>query len=292
MAILLIYFVLVAIRTNSAVRHTKPGVVAALSHDSGATNILMMGSDTREGENSVVPGEQKAGLADVIMIVQLRGSTTRILSIPRDTRVQLPGYGDQKINASLPLGGPAMAVNAIKALTGLPIHHFAEIDFEGFMRITNAVGGVEICPETAERDTMSGLDIKAGCQVINGDQALAFVRSRHTELQENGKWVPDGSGDLGRIKRQQMFMGALMRKLRNPITLTEDAWWVGPAIGSAFITDPSLSPVTGLSAARALVGGADSLELESLPTVPSTQRGIAYLELKQPEASQMLSRFK
>lgn len=291
LALLVAYFGVVAIRTNSAVRHTKPAVLTALTSGS-PTNILLTGSDTREGQNGVIPGDSKAGLADVIMILQLRGTSARILSIPRDTRVNLPGYGEQKINASLPLGGPAMAVNAVKSLTGLSIQRYAEIDFEGFMRITDAVGGVTLCLDTAERDEMSGLDLKAGCQLVKGEQALAFVRSRHTEVFENGKWVPDGSGDLGRIKRQQQFMGALTRKLKNPINLVADSWSVGPAIGSAFITDPHFGTFDGMEAGLALVGGSDSLELSSLPTVPANTRGIAFLDVKQPEASQVIARFK
>lgn len=291
-ALLALYYGIVAIRTNAAIRHTKPDVLSALSHDPGPTNVLIVGSDTREGANSLIPGESKAGLADVIMVVQLRGTSARILSIPRDTRVRLAGYGDQKINASLPLGGAPMAVNAVKSVTGLPIHRFAEIDFEGFLRITDAVGGVKLCLEAAERDEFSGLNLKAGCQTVAGEQALAFVRSRHTEVFENGRWVADGTGDLGRIQRQQMFMGALMRELKNPITLTIDAWDLGPAIGSAFITDPDFGPFDGLRSATALVGGSDSMELVALPTVPATSRGIAFLDVKQPEAGQVLAHFK
>lgn len=286
------YYSAVAWRTNAAVRHTGPEVLAALSAGPGPTNILMLGSDTRAGGNAIIPGESKAGLADVMMIVQIRGGSARILSIPRDTRVKLPGYGDQKINASMPLGGPAMAVNAVKALTGLPIHRFAIIDFEGFIGVTDSVGGVELCLDNAQRDSMSGLNLAAGCQIVNGEQALAFVRSRHTQVLVNGVWTADGTGDIGRIQRQQKFLGALMSKLSTPASITYRAWSLGPALGGAFTTDPNFNVFTSARAARALVGGSDSMELMALPTVPATINGIAYLDPKQPEAQQVINNFR
>lgn len=292
MALIAGYYSAVAWRTNAAVKHTGPEVLAALSADPGPTNILMIGSDTRAGGNSIIPGESKAGLADVMMIVQIRGGSARILSIPRDTRVKLPGYGDQKINASMPLGGPVMAVNAVKALTGLPIHRFATIDFEGFIGVTDSVGGVELCLDNAQRDSMSGLNLAAGCQIVNGEQALAFVRSRHTQILVNGTWTTDGTGDIGRIQRQQKFLGALMNKLSTPASMTYRAWSLGPALASAFTTDPKFSAFTSAKAARAMVGGSDSMELMALPTVPATINGIAYLDPKQPEAQQVINNFR
>lgn len=286
------YYSAVAWRTNSAVKHTGPEVLAALSADPGPINILMIGSDTRAGGNSIIPGESKAGLADVMMIIQIRGGSARILSIPRDTRVKLPGYGDQKINASMPLGGPVMTVNAVKALTGLPIHRFAIIDFEGFIGVTDSVGGVELCLDNAQRDSMSGLNLAAGCQIVNGEQALAFVRSRHTQILVNGSWTTDGTGDIGRIQRQQKFLGALMNKLSTPASMTYRAWDLGPALGGAFTTDPKFGVLTSARAARAMVGGSDSMELMALPTVPATMNGIAYLDLKQPDAQQVINSFR
>lgn len=252
----------------------------------------MIGSDTRAGGNSMIPGESKAGLADVMMIVQIRGGKARILSIPRDTRVKLPGYGDQKINASMPLGGPSMAVNAVKQLTGLPIHRFAIIDFEGFIGVTDSVGGVELCLDNAQRDSMSGLNLAAGCQVVNGEQALAYVRSRHTQILVNGTWTTDGTGDIGRIQRQQKFLGALMRQLDSPSSMTYRAWGLGPALGGAFTTDPNFGVFDAVKAARAMVSGSDSMELVALPTTPNTVGGIAYLDIKQPEAQQVVNSFK
>lgn len=292
LALIVGYYSAVAWRTNAAVKRTGPEVLAALSADPGPINILIIGSDTREGRNSIIPGESKAGLADVIMIVQINGGTARIMSIPRDIRVKLPGYGDQKINASMPLGGPAMAVNAVKSLTGLPIHRFAAIDFDGFIGVTDSVGGVELCLENAQRDSMSGLNLAAGCQIVNGEQALAFVRSRHTQVLVNGEWRADGTGDIGRIQRQQKFLAALMRELSTPASMTYRAWSLGPALGGAFTTDPNFSAFTATRAARALVGGSDSMELMALPTVPASINGIAYLDLKQPEARQVINTFR
>lgn len=292
LTVILAYYGIVAVRTHNAMKHTSPDVLTALSSDPGPTNILMIGSDTRAGGNSIVPGESKAGLADVMMIVQVRGGTARILSIPRDLRVKLPGFGDQKINASMPLGGPAMAVNAVKQITGLPIHRFAVIDFEGFVGVTDSVGGVELCLEHAQRDPMSGLNLNAGCQLVAGDQALAYVRSRHAQILVDGVWTTDGTGDIGRIQRQQKFLGALVHKLSSPVTMTIGAWNTGPALASAFTVDPRFSMFEAAKFLRILLGGSESMELLALPTVPASAGGVAYLELKQPDAQQVIGNFK
>lgn len=287
-----VYSAIVAVRTQAALKRTGPEVTAQLSRGPGPTTILMTGSDTRSGENDFVPGRAGAGLSDVIMLIQLRGSEARILSIPRDTRVKLPGYGEQKVNAALALGGPSLAVTAVRDLTGIAIHRFAEIDFEGFVRITDSVGGVEICSDFRQRDTMSGLDLPAGCSNVKGEQALAYVRSRHNEQLQNGKWVSDPEGDLGRIKRQQAFMGALIGKAMSPSVAFGNSWSLGPSIASAFTVDPGFSVVDEFKFAWALSGGSESMELHSLPVTPNTIRGIAYLDMKQPEAAEMLRRFK
>lgn len=155
-------------------------------------NILLLGSDSR--------GEKHAR-SDTMIVVHLdtRHKRIQMLSIPRDMRVEIPGYGKDKINAAMFHGGPSLTIKTVRQLTGLPIHHYAEVDFEGFKELVNAVGGVWIKVEKRIDDPKAGPPVEAGWQRLYGKTALAYVRSRK-----------DIKGDYARIKRQQQFFAALI----------------------------------------------------------------------------------
>jgi LCP family protein required for cell wall assembly len=194
----------------------------------GSMNILLLGSDSRAfvedtGEQSSFGDRSKVGgqRADVIIILRVEAKARRALlvSIPRDTYVRLPKYkGQVLINQSFE-DGPQGVINAIKSNFGVPIHHYAEVDFNGFRSMVDAIGGVRMYIPAPSRDKPppgadtrgSGLDIKtAGCQTLNGDQALSWVRSRYFQYYEAGKWRSDPTSDIGRISRQQDFLRRLM----------------------------------------------------------------------------------
>jgi LCP family protein required for cell wall assembly len=129
-----------------------------------------------------------------------------LISIPRDSYVPIPGHGYNKINAALGLGGPTLLVQTVESVTGLKINHYMGIGFEGLVDVTNKVGGVYICLPSAVQDQNSGADLKAGCQTLNGTQALEFVRDRDSFA----------TGDLQRIQDQRAFLKALLSKASSP----------------------------------------------------------------------------
>jgi LCP family protein required for cell wall assembly len=139
----------------------------------------------------------------MVVHVPSGGGRPLLMSIPRDSWVDIPGYGYNKINAAFAFGGPALLARTVENLTGLRIDHFMEIGFGGFVRVVNDVGGVRLCLKQPLTDPAAGLHLKAGCQTLFGAAALGFVRSRHTYATQ----------DLQRIQNQRIFLRALLRKL-------------------------------------------------------------------------------
>jgi LCP family protein required for cell wall assembly len=191
------------------------------ANDGPAENFLIVGSDLREET------DESGSRSDSIMILRRDpAGGAALLSIPRDLWVPIAGTGDSgKINWAFNGGGPRLTETITQAL-GIPIHHYIEIDFDGFSRLVDSFGGVDICIPNPAQDTGSGLSVPGGCQTLHGPQALAFVRSRHYEewIDDEGDWVPDGKNDLGRIERQQAFIRAatqdVMEELKsNPFLL-------------------------------------------------------------------------
>lgn len=154
------------------------------------------------------------GLTDTIMLVRLDPAMKRVvvLSIPRDTFVQMPGHGTQRINTANPYGGPALAEQVVYTLTGVTSNAYILVDLSAFRDAVNALGGVRVCVRVPMNytDNAAGLYIhlKPGCQVLNGDNAEAYVRFRH-----------DALGDIGRIQRQQAFLHAAKTELLAPTGL-------------------------------------------------------------------------
>jgi LCP family protein required for cell wall assembly len=185
--------------------------------------ILLVGSDSRAG--AVGSGfkvgsstTQSENLSDSIILARVAPATHQmaLLSIPRDLWVSIPGVGDGKINAAFAGGDPSRLIEVIEKDLGLPVNHFAEVSFDAFEQIADAVGGVEQYFPTPARDAYSGLDVaQAGCVELRGDQALAFVRSRHYEYYLDGQWQSqeEPESDLGRIQRQQAFIKNATEKI-------------------------------------------------------------------------------
>lgn len=169
-------------------------------------NILLLGSDKRAGQR----GSGDPGRADSIILIRMDNDQGFIsmLSFPRDLYVNIPGHGMNKINASFALGGPAKAIETVKALTGEPINYFVNIDFNGFVKLVDQVGGVylDVDRKYFNKNTpgaagsYSEIDLKPGYQRMNGKDALSYVRYRHTD------------SDFARIARQQAFLSELKRQ--------------------------------------------------------------------------------
>ncbi|WP_028278680.1 LCP family protein [Arthrobacter sp. H5] len=196
---------------------------------SDPVQILIIGSDTRTGEDNGKYGgaefTNEAGKADVMMLMTLSADRENVtmVSFPRDLLVPLPACVDPEtgasseaselaqLNTSLTNGGPGCTVAAINEVTGLEIDHFMMADFNAVTELSKAVGGVEVCVNQAVEDSYSGLELPAGTSEVEGEQALAFLRTRHA--------FGDG-GDEGRIRAQQAFMASLARKIKDEGTLT------------------------------------------------------------------------
>lgn len=192
-------------------------------------NILVMGSDTREGENNIDNLTGMGERSDTTILVHLSGDRKRAygISIPRDSLVTrpdcrdengdiVPGAQDAMWNEAFNLAGPGCTISQFQETTGIPVDHYVVLDFQGFQDMVDAVGGVPVCiPETVD-DREHGIYLEAGSRTIAGKEALSYVRQRYA--------VGDGS-DIGRLKRQQAFMSSMANKvvsagtLANPIKL-------------------------------------------------------------------------
>ncbi len=258
-----------------------PEIQATLSESPEADEpfyVLLLGSDSR--------GEEHAR-ADTIILVRLDPDRERIsmLSIPRDTRVEIPGHGTDKINAANTLGGPSLMIETVRDLTDLPISHYVEVDFNGFKEIVDAIGGVEIDvpqriydPKAANYDS-SAYVVEAGPQELDGKHALTFVRSRN---------FPDG--DFTRMQNQQIFLKALARQ-----TLT---------IGNVFkldgIVDATVENITTDLSVREMMGIANTFRNMDLAgiesaTVPAESRysgGVSYVVIDETAFEEMLATFR
>jgi LCP family protein required for cell wall assembly len=183
----------------------------AFTGTSAGTNWLIVGSDSRDGltTQEIVQdhvGFVGANASDSLMLLHMGGGRPVLISIPRDSYVDIPGYGYNKINAALAFGGPSLLAKTVEDVTGLRIDHYMGIGFGGLVSVVNTVGGVRICVSSSLDDSYSGLKLSKGCHNLNGTQALAFVRDRHSFL----------TSDLQRIQDQRAFLKALLSKATSP----------------------------------------------------------------------------
>ncbi|MFG1708233.1 LCP family protein [Nonomuraea sp. M3C6] len=221
---------------------TRPPKVAGT-----AMNVLVVGSDQRDGKNAKYGHHISGERTDTIMLVHVssKRDNAMVVSFPRDSLVQLPacratsGLPGQRphlgmINESFNSGGIGCTWKTVEALTRIHIDHFVKVDFTGFKSMVDAVGGVQICLPEPVDDKKALLHLPAGRQTVNGEQALGYVRARYS--------LGDGS-DIGRIQRQQMFIASMVKKVMSGETLTDPAKLVGilDAGTKAVTTDRGLS---------------------------------------------------
>jgi LCP family protein required for cell wall assembly len=206
----------------------------------GGVNLLLVGSDSRQGQGDAYgdPDVETGNLNDVTMLLHISEdhSSASVVSFPRDLFVPIPacpkedGSGSypemssQKINTTLSYGGLACTVLTVEALTGLDVPFAAEVQFNGVIALSNAVGGVDVCVAEGIEDPYTGTFLDAGTHNLQGSEALQFLRSRHG--------VGDGS-DLGRISSQQVFLSSLVRTLQSSETLSDPTKLFGIAKAAA-----------------------------------------------------------
>jgi LCP family protein required for cell wall assembly len=213
---------------------------------SDAVNILFIGSDGYEEGSTAYSQEFEGERSDSIMLAHISPDRrVSVISFPRDSLVQLPecdpyartegtpGYFGM-INAAMYHGGPPCVVRTIESLTDIRVDHFVHLSFMSFRDVVDAIGGVRMCIPEPMSDRRSHLDIDAGDQVLDGDQALSFVRARYE--------IGDG-GDIGRIDRQQMFLGALADQVTSSDVLTSPSKLNGilEAVAQHSATDQELT---------------------------------------------------
>ncbi len=239
-------------------------------------NFLVAGIDRRDSVSAAERREHRLGgqpcnCTDALMLVHLSRDRERasVVSIPRDSYVELPPHTNRalgerrtahpaKVNAAYTHGGPPLTVRAVEKLSGVHIDHYVEIDFRAFMKTVDVVGGVQVCTQRPLRDKYSGLDLPAGTSRLDGGEALAYVRARHL----------DGASDMGRMKRQQRFLAAVIDKLTgssgllNPLRFRE----VGATLLGSVRTDAGLDTGAVFALGKALHGF--SPESSEFATVP------------------------
>ncbi len=264
--------------------------------------LLIVGSDSRAALSNSADNTQFGGTAnvggqrsDTIILVRVVPKTHQLmmLSIPRDLWGPIPGHGSNRINSAFDTGANLL-IQTIQADLGVPINHYVEVNFDTFRDISNAVGGVSFYFPTPAKDAYSLLNVPAaGCVTLKGDQALAFVRSRHYEYYENGYWHFEAQSDLARIQRQQSFIKKMIKKsegeFTNPLALNSIIGGVTKnlTVDSAFSTSLMLSLVKDFRSTDA--GSIPNLTLPTYSYV--TAGGADVLGLQQPQAAQAIAAF-
>jgi polyisoprenyl-teichoic acid--peptidoglycan teichoic acid transferase len=267
----------------------------APSRPSQPRTFLVIGSDSREGLDDLSGfGDFGGSRADVVMLIQLLPGEGRaqILSLPRDLWVPIEGYADNRINAAYALGGAPLLVDTVKNITESPIHHYVEVDFVGFQAVVDQLRGVTIEFPYPARDLKSGFEVDAGIQRLDGAMALAFVRSRTYQELRDGRWVTDGSGDIGRTGRQQQLLLAILDQLARPSNVFEMANVVR-SFARHLTVDATFAGQSVVELAFAMRGlRVGDVDRATLPAVPDTIGGRSVLLRREPEASSMFEAFR
>jgi LCP family protein required for cell wall assembly len=262
-------------------RVSPPSNVAAALDPAGypltsANNILVLGSDRRQ-KNSREPGAERSGpgRSDTIMLIRTGGGHGARLSIPRDTVVEIPGHGLQKVNAAHAFGGPAESIAVIKRWLGIPINHLVEVNFENFPQLIDSMGGVDYSGGCVHSRLDGGfirggytLRLAPGTHHLDGKQALALARTR-----EN--LCAPGQSDLQREEHQQALFNAMKSRLLSPSSFLRLPWiaWNAPP---AIISDMSGTTLLGLFAALGISGTPPTQVLTPTgsTTLPDGEQGL------------------
>lgn len=193
--------------------HRATAEVGGLSDPGdGAVNILLLGTDSREGESAADAGER----SDTMMLVHVPAdrSGVQVISVLRDSFVDIPGHGRDKVNAALQIGGYPLVVQTVEQLLGVPVHHVVELDFQGFRGVTNALGGVEVCnPQAFSSGQVAPSYYPRGRILLQDTAALRYVRERHAF----------GDGDVTRVENQQRYVLGALERFTNPLILLDPA---------------------------------------------------------------------
>jgi LCP family protein required for cell wall assembly len=276
------------------------GTAKPVSDSNDRMQILILGSDTRDGKNSEYGTAEDSsgyGQSDVMMLMDISADNKRVnvISFPRDLLVDIPQCKDPKtnqvyparsgvmINDAMAQAGIGCAVDPVNKLTGLEVDHFMMADFNAVKELSNTVGGVQVCISDAVYDPDSRLRLPKGTSSVQGEMALAFLRARHA--------FADG-GDLGRIHAQQGFLSSLTRKIKDEGTLSDP----GKMLRIADVVTQNLTVDEGLASVPSLLTIGNRLKdidiskvaFVAVPTTPAVQDPNR-LEIAEPAGSQLFS---
>jgi LCP family protein required for cell wall assembly len=192
------------------------------------STYLLVGSDSREDltakqRRKLGTGKAEGRRTDTIMLLHTGDGPNLLVSIPRDSIVDVPGVGETKVNAAYAYGGPELLVQTLEQETGVRIDNYVEIGFGGFVNIVDAVGGITVCPKTRMNDPLANLKIKAGCQEVDGTTALGYARSRHTS----------SLGDIDRARHQREVVSAIGHEAFSPWSVLNPVRYVRLASAGA-----------------------------------------------------------
>lgn len=208
--------------------------------DQPGTTYLLVGSDSRAGltaeeRKKLHTGNAQSELTDTIMLLHTGDGPTTLVSIPRDSPLDIPGFGVSKVNSAFAKGGIPLLVQTLEKATDVRIDGFVEIGFGGLVGVVDAVGGIEICPKKRIKDKDSGLNVKKGCQEVDGITALAYARARkHSALS-----------DLTRVQQQREVVAAVGDKVLSPWSVVNPVryWQLNASVPDFFRFGEGMGPV-------------------------------------------------
>jgi LCP family protein required for cell wall assembly len=252
--------------------------------------ILVLGSDARPkgskeaGATTVGGGPSRS---DSILLLRIGGGKNATLSILRDTVVDIPGHGRQKINAAYAFGGPSLAIKTVEGYLGIPINHLVEVNFENFPQLIDSLGGITYTGDCVISKINGGsrnggytLSLKRGTHEIDGKQALALARTRHNICRPK-------EDDRARVRRQQKILSAIKGKVISLETFVRLPWvsWAAPKAVRSDMSGPSLLGLVGAE----LIGGngsKDVLKPSGAETLPDGGQGLTVDDATKREAVQ------
>ncbi|MPZ74733.1 MAG: hypothetical protein GEU74_16220 [Nitriliruptorales bacterium] len=294
LALVILLLVLAAVGTGIAAalsanaQITRVGVQGLEPVRNGQRNILLVGSDDREGltrrqRRRLGTGNFTGNRTDTILLLTIRGSKGAMLSFPRDLYVERCDGTAGRINGAYGIDGASCLVRTVSAVSGIPVTQFLEVDFLGFHDIVEAVGGVRMCLKEPIKDRDAHIDLPKGCQRLNGKESLGFVRVRKID------------NDLGRIERQQRFLKELAKSAAQPSTVLNPLtlFSTGNAVGRALTADRGLGVLDLAALARAGVAmGRTDFPTMAVPADPTFVGGAAVLAVNDARAEPVFRSFR
>jgi len=287
---LLLFLVSAQIQSGKIDEKAESALAGAGPMPFSANTILVLGSDART-KRTAEPGSRIGGpsRSDTIMLMRAGGGASQRLSIPRDTIVNIPGHGPDKVNAAYAIGGPALTITTLRQYLGIEINHVVEVDFENFPEFVDALGGIDFTTKHCVISNINGgkrnggftLRLKPGTHHLDGEETLVLARTRKNDCRPN-------ENDLDRTRRQQEILSAMKGELLSPGTFLRLPWvsWAAPQAIRSDMGGPSLM---GLFASLAVTGSPTPRVLRGDPVVVNGQFALTVPDARK---RRMVKRFQ